>query len=305
MPTAIAVTSPELVLPPPDRQTPPAHVLTHPGRQSLDHALGEVHRLLEAHGYLIVLYPVTTPLEFVHRLHAVRAVLESDRIALLPLELPPLATAVVVRQLRHLSICDFTPGVLGAAVRLLAHYVYGGALLTSLSRLERLPARLVEQARVRVPGAQYGVLAGPTPQVIRVGGGSGQAGSDEAASVLQGPAYSTHLTVADGQLTSDWVTSTLARQWRVQGVHQVPLPADSPLWWGTGKLIEFAAGILDISVLYQLVSSVRREECHWCGLELIGDRCAFCSCPVHAEGRPRAVGSVQRRALTAGGRSVG
>jgi hypothetical protein len=65
----------------------------------------------------------------------------------------------------------------------------------------------------------------------------------------------------------------------VQGVREVPLPAESPGWWGTGKLIEFAAALPDISVLYQLVASVRREECRWCGLELIGDRCGFCSSP--------------------------
>ena len=60
----------------------------------------------------------------------------------------------------------------------------------------------------------------------------------------------------------------------------VPLPEESVRWWGTGKLVEFAAGLSDVSVLYQLVSSVRRETCHWCGLELIGDRCGFCAAPL-------------------------
>jgi hypothetical protein len=66
----------------------------------------------------------------------------------------------------------------------------------------------------------------------------------------------------------------------VQGVATVPLPAESARWWGTGKVAELAAGLHDVSVLYQLVSSVRREECHWCGLELIGDRCGFCAAPL-------------------------
>jgi hypothetical protein len=98
--------------------------------------------------------------------------------------------------------------------------------------------------------------------------------------VFPGPQFATTLLVARGQLQSEWVTSTLASAWRIQGLQEVALPAESARWWATGKLIEFAAAIPDISVLYRLVASVRREECRWCGLELIGDRCGFCSAPI-------------------------
>ncbi|WP_031506416.1 hypothetical protein, partial [Streptomyces megasporus] len=270
MPTAIAVTSADLVLPPADAHTPPAHVLTPPDRQPLDAALAETHRLLEQHGYLVVLYPSSVPAAFVRRLHTVRSVLESDRIALLGVDLPPLATAVLARQLSQLSLCDFSPGVLGASARLLAHYIYGGALLNSVARLDQVPVSLTEHAKSWMPGTQFAVLACPAPQLVRVGGDD----------FLAGPEFATHLTVAPGRLASDWVTGTLAPRWRVRGTEETRLPADSPRWWATGRLIEFAAAIRDVSVLYQLVGSVRREECHWCGLELIGDRCAFCSAPV-------------------------
>ncbi|GAA3047711.1 hypothetical protein GCM10020000_29840 [Streptomyces olivoverticillatus] len=56
---------------------------------------------------------------------------------------------------------------------------------------------------------------------------------------------------------------------------------------GHPRAVEFAAAIPDPSVLYQLVASVRREECRWCGLELIGDRCGFCSAPVTRDGGGR------------------
>src|SRR5204862_5807011 len=59
----------------------------------------------------------------------------------------------------------------------------------------------------------------------------------------------------------------------------------------TQKLIEFAAAIPDPSVLHRLVSSVRREECRWCGLELIGERCAFCATPVARERSAGGAGS--------------
>ncbi|MGW0554724.1 hypothetical protein ACWDZ6_11060 [Streptomyces sp. NPDC002926] len=271
MPTAIAVTSADLVLPPTDHQTPTAALLPAPDAQPLGAALADMSVLLEQHGYVIALYPASIPVAHERRLHTVRSVLESNRIALLKVDLPPLGIAVLVRQLRQLSICDFSAGVVASAARLLSHYIYAGALLSSVTKLDRVPVSLKSHAKSWVPGSQFGVLANPTPQLIKIGSGR-----------LAGPDFVTQLVVAKGQLQSEWVTSTLAPEWQAQSLQETALPSDSPGWWGTGKLIEFAAFLPDISVLYQLVSSVRREGCTWCGIELIGDRCGFCSATLAA-----------------------
>jgi hypothetical protein len=267
VPTAIGVTGGDLVLPPIDQQTPTAVALQAPGEQRLEDALAEMQVLQEQFGYVVVLYPSSLDMAFVRRLHTVRSILESDRIALVESELPPLGLAVLVRQLRQLSVCDFSAGVIAASARLLAHYIHAGALLSSVTRLDRVPVSLKTHAKSWVPGSQFGVVAVPQLQLVKIG--------PEAR--LTGPEYATQLTVARGQLQSDWVTATLAPSWRVQGVHEAGLPAESARWWGTGKLIEFVAHLSDISVIQQLVSSVRRERCHWCGMELIGDRCCFCT----------------------------
>ncbi|NGO73999.1 hypothetical protein, partial [Streptomyces boncukensis] len=264
--------------------TPPAHVFTPPGEQPLETALAETHALLERHGYLIVVHPATLPRPYVHRLHTLRSLLDGHRIALLPVALPPLATGVLVRQLRQLSLCDFTPGVLGAATRLLTHYLYAGAVLGSVAKLDRVPVSLAAHTRSWLPGTQYAVLAAPQPQLVRIGG----AEPDGRGATLTGPQFATRLAVARGQLSSDWASTVLARTWRVGDVCEEPLPGDSARWWGTGKLVEFVAALADVSVLYQLVSSVRRDECRWCGLELIGDRCAFCAAPAQPPTAPSA-----------------
>ncbi|WP_412076971.1 hypothetical protein ACLF6K_17980 [Streptomyces xanthophaeus] len=298
MPTAIAVTSADLVLPAPDRHTPGAAVLHPPGSLDLEGALAETSTLLEGHGHLVALVPSWLPRATVQRLHTVRAILETDRIALLDIDLPPLGTALLVRQLRQLSVCDFSPGVIASAARLLSHYIYAGALLGSVAKLDRVPVGLKAHARSWSPSAQFAVLAHPAPHLVRLGGSAGSRtargthgsprsrgshGSQGADAALPaGPEFATHLTFARGQLASDWVAAELAPAWQVQGVMENPLPADSPAWWGTQKLVEFAAGIPDPNVLYQLVASVRRDECRWCGLELIGDRCGFCSAPLTA-----------------------
>ncbi|GHJ35345.1 hypothetical protein Sm713_09540 [Streptomyces sp. TS71-3] len=254
--------------------------LKAPDEQPLEDALAETQVLQEQFGYVVVVYPATLDTAFVRRLHTVRAILESDRIALIESELPPLGLAVLVRQLRQLSVCDFSAGVVAASARLLAHYIHAGALLNSVARLDHVPVSLKSHAKSWVPGSQFGVVAGSHPQLVKIGG------EDR----LAGPDYATHLTVARGQLQSDWVTGTLAPAWGVRGVHETALPEDSGRWWGTQKLIEFAAHLSDISVIHQLVSSVRRERCHWCGMELIGDRCCFCAAPLARENQNRAAG---------------
>ncbi|MEU2432898.1 hypothetical protein ABZ611_25995 [Streptomyces sp. NPDC007861] len=272
MPTVIAATSVDLVLPPTDQQTPTAAVFQPPDAQPFEAALTEISVLLEQHGYVIVIYPSSVSPALEQRMYAVRAMLESDRIALLRSDLPPLGVAVLVRQLRQLSICDFSAGIVASAARLLAHYIYAGAVLNSVAKLDRVPVSLKAHAKSWVPGSQFAVLAGPEAQLLKIDKVTGE--------VLNGPVFATHMIVARGQLQTEWVTGTLAPAWQVRGLQEATLPSDSPRWWGTGKLVEFAAFLPDISILYQLVASVRRATCHWCSMELIGDRCGFCSAPL-------------------------
>ncbi|MGX1544573.1 hypothetical protein [Streptomyces adustus] len=256
-----------MALPAQDERTLPAAVLHDLDRRSLDQALSDMQALIEQHGYVIVLSSRAAPTAVSERLHTVRSLLESDRIALFSPELPPLGIAVLARQLRQLASCDLSPGVLASAGRLLTHYLHTGALLGSVAGLDRVPVDLKAHARSWMPGSQFAVLAHPSPQLVRVGPGA----------MLTGPEFATSMLVARGQLAADWVNGTLAPAWSAQGLREVALPAESAEWWGTGKLVEFCAYLPDLSVLYQLVTSVRQSACHWCGIDVIGDRCVFCS----------------------------
>ncbi|MER6407495.1 hypothetical protein ABT269_29165 [Streptomyces viridosporus] len=267
VPTAIAVTSADMALPPQDERTLPAVVLRDVDTRPLGQVLADLQMLIEQYGHVIVVCSQATPTAVRRRLHTLRSLLESDRIALFRPDLPPLGIAVLARQLRQLASCDLTPGVLASAGRLLVHYLHAGALLGSVARLDRVPVNLKQHAKSWMPGSQFAVLAHPQPQLVRLG-------PDTA---LDGPEFGTWMLVAKGQLQSDWVTGTLAPSWKVQGLREAPLPAESPGWWGTGRLIEFCTYLPDLSVLYQLVTSVRRTTCHWCGIDVIGDRCVFCS----------------------------
>ncbi|MGW2234480.1 hypothetical protein [Streptomyces sp. NPDC001759] len=267
MPTAVAVTSADMALPPQDERTLPAVVLRDLDRQPLDQALAAVQALIDQYGHLVVVCSKAAPAGVEQRLRTIRSLLESDRIALFRPDLPPLGLAVLARQLRQLASCDLSPGVLASAGRLLTHYIHAGALLGSVARLDRVPVGLKSHAKSWVPGSQFAVLAHPEPQLVKLGPGA----------ALPGPEFGTRMLVGKRQLQSDWVTATLAKQWNAQGLREIPAPAESAAWWGTSKLVEFAAYLPDLSVLYQLVTSVRQGVCHWCGIDVIGDRCVFCS----------------------------
>ncbi|MGX1367754.1 hypothetical protein RKD19_003113 [Streptomyces canus] len=267
VPTAIAVTGADMALPAQDERTLPAVVLDGLDRQPLDHSLAVLQTLIDQHGHVVVVYSRAVPPAVDQRLRTVRSLLESDRIALFQPDLPPLGLAVLARQLRQLASCDLSPGVLASAGRLLTHYLHAGALLGSVAKLDRVPVGLKQHAKSWVPGSQFAVLAHPQPQLVRI----------TPDTTLVGPEFATSMLVARGQLPSDWVSGSLAKSWRIQGLREAPLPAESAEWWGTGRLIEFCAFLPDLSVLYQLVTSVRQNICHWCGIDVIGDRCVFCS----------------------------
>jgi hypothetical protein len=267
VPTAIAVTGADMALPAQDERTLPAVVLDGLDRQPLDHSLAALQALIDQHGHVVVVYSRAVPPAVDQRLRTVRSLLESDRIALFQPALPPLGLAVLARQVRQLASFVLSPGVLASAGRLLTHYLHAGALLGSVAKLDRVPVGLKSHAKSWVPGSQFAVLAHPQPQLVRLA----------PDATLAGPEFATSMLVARGQLQSDWVSGVLARSWRIQGLREAPLPAESAEWWGTGKLIEFCTFLPDLSVLYQLVTSVRQNICHWCGIDVIGDRCVFCS----------------------------
>ncbi|MEV5313924.1 hypothetical protein [Streptomyces sp. NPDC052610] len=265
-----------MALPAQDDRTVPAAVLNDLDRQPMEHSVDAVRTLLDRHGHVIVVYSDAVPAAVNRRLHAVRSLLESDRLALFRPELPPLGVAVLARQLRQLAACGISPGVLASAGPLLTHYVHCGAVLNSVIRLDRVPVGLKAHAKSWMPGSRFGVIAHPAPQLIRVGG----------EATLTGPDFGSWMLVAKGRLESDWAGATLAPAWNMAGLREAALPAESAAWWGTGKLVEFCTYLPDPLVLYQLVTSARRSVCHWCGIDVIGDHCVFCSATAPAGDEP-------------------
>ncbi|HEY3479471.1 MAG TPA: hypothetical protein VGL02_11310 [Streptomyces sp.] len=260
---------------------------------SLEEQIARTSAQLDAYGHLVALAADDPAEPARRRLHTVRSALEADRMAIVPVTLPPLASTLLAEQLRQLTGTDLGPGVLAGAARLLAYYLHSGALLGSVAKLDRVPVGVGAHVKSLVPGRHFAVVAHPEPYLAEA----------EPANTPPGPGYQTQLAVAGKGLDPGWITGPLATAWRTQHTREVPLPVDSARWWGTSRLVEFTAYIADVGMLYQLVTSVRRDTCGWCGLEVIGDQCLFCATRLgdrtapakHAAARPeRAVESPRR-----------
>jgi hypothetical protein len=248
MPSVITVTSDDLQL-------------------SLEEQVARTAAALDAYGHIVALAPAEATDPARRRMHTVRSALEADRIAIVPLTLPPLARALLAEQLRQLAGTDLGPGVLAGAARLLSYYLHSGALLASVAKLDRVPVGVGSHVKSLVPGRHFAVLAHPEPYL----------GEADPGHTPPGPGYQTQLAVAGKGVDPGWISGPLATAWRSQHLREVPLPPDSARWWGTSRLVEFTAYIADVGMLYQLVTSVRRDTCTWCGLEVIGDQCLFCA----------------------------
>lgn len=247
MPGVITVTADDLALP-------------------LEEQVLRTSAALDAHGHIVALAPAEATDPARRRMHTVRSALEADRIAIVPIALPPLARTLLAEQVRQLTGTDLGPGVLAGAARLLTYYLHSGALLGSVAKLDRVPVGVGTHVRSLVPGRHFAVLAHPQPYLAEA----------DADKVPPGPGYQTQLAVAGKGLDAGWITGPLAAAWRTNHVRELPQAPDAVRWWGTSRLVEFTAYIADIGMLYQLVTSVRRDTCTWCGLEVIGDQCLFC-----------------------------
>ena len=272
MPTAIAVTSADLVLPPHRPADAHRRRAQSPDDQPLDAALADMQRLLEQHGYvdrpLSRLHPGAPrpaaahrplrPGERPHRAARARPAAARARRA-------RTAVAAAVASATSARACSPPPPGCSPTTSTPAPCSAPSPSSTgSRSASSRTPS-----PGCRAPSSPYSPT--PRPQLVKVG----------ARTSLAGPEFATQLLVAPGaSCQSDWVTGDPRARLAGPGrAARPPLPAESAALVGHRQAHRVRRRLPDVSVLYQLVSSVRREECHWCGLELIGDRCGFCSAP--------------------------
>ncbi|MDN3356899.1 hypothetical protein [Actinomadura sp. DC4] len=142
-----------------------------------------------APGGILAVYPRWQADPARRLLRLTRGVLDSDRVASVGLNLPPLAFSLVA-DLLSCSTPYLRLGHLAGLGRRLETEILSGARLASVARLEHIETRLADHVASYSPGSGFVAWAAPKPGVERI------SGRDRLSAVDFRPADPVHLLIA-------------------------------------------------------------------------------------------------------------
>ncbi|WP_019634363.1 hypothetical protein [Actinomadura atramentaria] len=244
-----------------------------------DAFLAGAERALDEHGAAVVVHPAWHADAAVRLVRRARALLDTDRVAAVGVDLPPLAFSVVADQLAFVAP-HVPPGALACLPGVLAARVVAGARVRSVARLEHVRTGLRQHVASYLPGSAFVVLAGAEPGVHRV---------TAARPVPEPPRRPLEpvllLASADGP-DAAWADERLAPALRAASVTSVPAQPLADAYWGVRGHAEFAAFSGHPDDLSRALAVLRCAPCPWCGAEVAGPRCPFCGMARPAAAEP-------------------
>jgi len=197
-----------------------------------------------------------------------RGVLNTDRIAGLGLDLPPLALSLVADQLTYLA--PYVPaGVLASLATRLPGEIIAGAWLRSVAGLENIKTGFGDHMKSYLPGS-FMVSAAPTQAVHRITGGH------PVGAIEHRPQNPIQVLATQAEGDTDWFQQKLMGEVRPSVVKFVNAQPLSPTFWGAKKYIEYVAFSGHPDALSRLVNSTRTRKCAWCGEPISVRTCPFC-----------------------------
>jgi hypothetical protein len=218
---------------------------------------------------ILVVYPQWQADAARRLLRLTRAVLDTDQVASIGLELPPLACSLVA-DLLSCSTPYLRLGHLAGLGRRLQKEILAGARLASVARLEHIETRLMDHVASYSPGSGFLALAAPRAGVERM------SGREPLAAVDFRPANPVHLLIAPQGSDYPDFGQELLSVLRPQVVKTVPAQPLGMTFWGTRKHVEFVAFSGHPQALSHFVRSTRYWLCRWCGEPTSLDVCAVC-----------------------------
>ncbi|WP_378281263.1 hypothetical protein [Actinomadura rugatobispora] len=203
-----------------------------------------------------------------------RGALHTDRIAAVPLDLPPLALSLVADQLAFVAP-HVPPGRLAGLASRLSVMVCAGAWLHSVARLENVPVGLAEHAVSYLPGrGGFSVLAAPSPGVHRIT-------RAEPVQAIERPRLGpVLLAAADQNGDPGWLRESLQGALGATSIVPAAVQPLSDTYWGSRRHTEFVAFSGHPDAVQQAVTSAGGRPCGWCGEPTALPECSFCGMAV-------------------------
>ncbi|MGI5167402.1 hypothetical protein ACQEU3_23945 [Spirillospora sp. CA-253888] len=250
--------------------TPTVRVPDSAAPDALALFLDHTAEALRQRGAVLMLYPAWRSAEAVRMLRHVRGVLNSDRIAGVPVDLPPLALSILADQLTFIAP-HVRAGVLASVVQPLARRIYAGAWLNSVAKFERARTGFGQHMFSYVPRTGFVAVMGEQAVVHRV------TSSQPLPRIDLRPVEPVLMYAADAGGNTGWLRERLQPELRVASL---TLVAGQPLaseYWGTKKYTEFAAFSGHPQDMPQALQEVRHQPCPWCGEPVGLEICPFCT----------------------------
>jgi hypothetical protein len=249
-----------------DRLTLPASATSAESLACVDHM---AHGLREREA-VIALYPAWRPGAAVHLVRLARGMLRTDRIAGIPLELPPLAFSLVADQLAYLS-AYVKPGVLASLAHRLSQEILAGAWVNSVARLEKIRTGIGEHVSSYLPGTGFMVSAAPRADVHRI------TTAQPVAPIAHRPADPVLVLATQENGDVEWLQGKFRFALGAQSVTFVGGQPLSSEFWGARKYVEFVAFSGHQYALQNVLRATPCRPCPWCAEQTALEVCPFCS----------------------------
>ncbi|RAY14410.1 hypothetical protein DPM19_15750 [Actinomadura craniellae] len=245
------------------------HVTPAFNGENVPHFLDLAARGLRDREAVVVLYPTWRPEAATRLIRFARGILRTDRIAAVPLALPPLALSLVADQLAFMAP-HVAPGVLVSVAHRLAAGVFAGAWVNSVTKLEHVQAGIGEHVSSYLTRTGFMVSAVPWPNIHRI------TSAHPVAPIQFRPLDPVIVLATQQDGDADWLQS---RFQPAIGAVSMTFTAHQPLssaYWGTRKYAEFVAFSGHQQALQNVIKDTQCRRCSWCSEPTALSICPFC-----------------------------
>jgi hypothetical protein len=209
------------------------------------------------------------PPETLERVHTIRSLLQTDRVAIHVTDLPPLAASVLAALTAALSPLAVSAGALAGAIDEIADELLVLAWAGSVAGLRHPGVTLLDHARSALPWSSFAVGLQPESFV--------QPTSAGAELPLAPPEQPIELLVAPEENADlDWIVDVIAPALGGVGIRQIPPTLHGAQWWGTTRLAEMVGVPTSIEALAARTLPRSVSPCLWCGEPIAAPSCPFC-----------------------------
>lgn len=249
----------------------PAMALTGSADATLDELVDAIEVGLDATGAALVLYPRWAGANTASRVRTARRIVGSGRVVGRPVDLPPLAGAVLAALVAAAAPFAARPGDVLASATVLERQLPTVAWLRRVGGLRSPGPTLRQHVASWLPWTRFVAWTGEDPGVATIT--RDLATVPDRAETHPGWGWAVAGDVPAGV---SWVRAALGPT----GGTVTELPP-SPLgrrWWGTAPVVEAVAHPSSLDgVLAALRPVPRLTTCEWCGDDVPGAPCPFCA----------------------------